>query len=276
MSRILDTPDPLKLEPISGLKLATWLRHPPPPEDLQNPPKTPRRGSDAKEKREFRKNRLPFLETPLMEQNGQEEQLREARQRYKSRALSLLGQASQQEEATSKPRKRHRTSAYEWLLLCDATLRSCSGADGFAHYQVLPDDTRPALEWPLLKVALDQDSDGFSAAHFVLAEDCCIEICPDMAHGANIDLKGLAKDLGLWQHEIMMSVAYNFNQAPWGSGIRHLQLRESFLARPPRDGESSRGAPGGVRGSEAECRPLGRPLQALIPWTPEGLSAGLW
>ena len=50
-----------------------------------------------------------------------------------------------------------------------------------------------------------------------------------MAHGCNNDLKGVARDLGLWQHEVMMSIAYNFDQAPWGQGTRHWQLRESLL-----------------------------------------------
>lgn len=183
------------------------------------------------ERREFRKNRLAFLARPTLEPGADEPaQVTEASQRYQDRVRAFLARAGRDEEAASRPRKRHRTSAYEWLLLCDNVLRMCTSASGFDHYVVQSSDPRPPLEWPVLKICLDQGSDGWSGGHYLLSKGCCVELSPDMAHGANNDLKGVAKDLGFWQHEVLMGIAYNLNQAPWGSGLRHLQLRETFLA----------------------------------------------
>lgn len=162
--------------------------------------------------------RLPWLtKATLGEQGSLAEQMEEAKAKYRLRAKLWCGAASPAEEASAQPRKRHRTSAFEWLLLCDSTLRLNTAAAGFDHYRIAENDDRHPLQWPFLKVALDQGSDGWSAMAYLLDRQCNVEASPDLAHGANNDLKGVAKDLGLWQHELCMAVAYNLNQAPWGS-----------------------------------------------------------
>ena len=175
---------------------------------------------------------MSWLEAATMTQSSAQEEVIQARCKYREQAIAWLRGTAEAASLTpvTTIRKRYRKSAYEWLVLTDGNLRRCTGLEGFDSYRIDPEKQLDPAKWPLLRIGLDQGSDGWSAAHFLLASNCNVELHPDLSHGANNDLKGVAKDLQLWQHELLMAIPYNFRQAPWGSGIRHHQLREIMLS----------------------------------------------
>ena len=130
-----------------------------------------------------------------------------------------------------KPRKRHRTKAYSWLLRIDNALQHHCGT-GLSHYQVKEPDTVPASEaalWPRLSIVADRGSGGISAVHFAQRRLMLnIDYLPDASHDHWNELREALKECDLWPHILIAVIAYNCDFAPWGQDAFYCQLRESF------------------------------------------------
>lgn len=69
-----------------------------------------------------------------------------------------------------RPAKRYRTGERSFLLAVDIALRWGSAGSSLQRFQLpaAPADRGPAIEWPKLHVAVDLESVGISAIHFLV------------------------------------------------------------------------------------------------------------
>ena len=79
-----------------------------------------------------------------------------------------------------------------------------------------------------MNVAIDQGGDGLAACNFLLSIGCCLTIFCDFSHGANNDVNGTIKDLGLWSFWLLMLVTLNVPHGPWDDNVRHSQASEGW------------------------------------------------
>lgn len=91
-----------------------------------------------------------------------------------------------------------------------------------------------------MNVAIDQGGDGLAACNYLLAAGCCLTIWCDFSHGANNDVNGTVKDLGLWSFWLLMLVALNVPHGPWDDDVRNHQSSEAW--RETTKNHSSRSA----------------------------------
>lgn len=92
---------------------------------------------------------MPWLNKATLDDHSSlPEQLEGVRAKYPLRAKLRGGAASPVEDASAQPRKRHLTSAFEWLLLCDLTFRVSTAAADFGHSCISENGDRRPLQWP--------------------------------------------------------------------------------------------------------------------------------
>ena len=107
-------------------------------------------------------------------EHGDEGDIEQARNEYKEMALAFWKEA---EETAKKPKKLHRTKVYSWLRGTHHALKVATGR-GWEQFKV----AGPPSSWPSVTLAVDQGSDGWSAAHFLASEGLNILIVGDVSH----------------------------------------------------------------------------------------------
>jgi hypothetical protein len=120
----------------------------------------------------------------------------------------------------------------DWGLALDNALTwTCGfGLEWFEMTDLLASDTDP-FEWPYLAITPDQGSDGLSMVNAMkygwAQKQYNVDVYYDPSHGGHNDLKLAIKDVGLWQHQIMMSICASAPYGPFGEGVRRSQLEKS-------------------------------------------------
>ena len=150
------------------------------------------------------------------------------RQNHRVRALHWLGKR----DAETPPKATvYRKAALEWALATNHMLLTITAALGWSHYYI-PEGhgERVAFAlWPLLRVAMDQGSDGWSAMMAMLyGLRLNVEVSPDPNHGCHNDVKRTLIDMGWYAHQVLMTLAYNLAHAPWDSGERQRQFEDAL------------------------------------------------
>ena len=125
-----------------------------------------------------------------------------------------------------RPKKKHRVSACHWAMNVDNQIKISLGLNGLKAF--VPSDKRDWTSWRHMNVAIDQGGDGLSACNWLMAMGCCLTIWCDFSHGANNDINGAIKELGLWSFWLLMLVTLNVPHGPWDDDVRNAQAKEGW------------------------------------------------
>lgn len=156
--------------------------------------------------------------------------------------LTRKRKAGSESSGAWRPRKRHRKSAYLWLVHVDHQIRHGSGYPGIVSFQVAEgNDEPPWHQWPLLSVATDQGSPELCAVNYLM--DRRVNLChiSDFAHGCHRDLSLSLKRSGLWAHVLLKITEWNIPHGPWAEDVRQGEVKScyaSFFARYKRPEDS--------------------------------------
>ena len=153
----------------------------------------------------------------------------------RKRQRAWLGKSS---EVGWRPRKRHRTGAYKWMLTLENHLR----AAGMDMSRFVVDDSMLVsglpLEWPRLSLAIDLGTDGYCAVGFMQRKLAMnVDMCPDPSHGVDNNISLAIKRAGLQEHMHMALISRNVQHGPYKEGRRYQEvltaLSEVFEAEGP-------------------------------------------
>lgn len=158
-----------------------------------------------------------------------QEELAAYKSSWRKRVRSWLGKSS---DAAWRPRKRHRTGAFKWLVNLENSLEAGVGVGGLSKWHIEDVDAEDvdATKWPLLNLVTDCGSECVSGALF-LARHLRLNVdwCPDPSHGVHRDFLGSLKSARLWQHELLMMLTYNNRHGEW-DGNRKFRAAKQGMA----------------------------------------------
>lgn len=159
--------------------------------------------------------------------DGDEEAFRgfEAEWQREARAF-LERQRGVKGEPAAKAKARYRTGARAWIVGVDKQLRSTigSGLRRFVQPVSLEERGNP-VSWPVLSVALDQGSDGWSAVMYLQRRaNMNLIVMFDPSHRAWNDSKAALQQAGLWSAALLLQITMNLDHGPWRDGKWHSEV----------------------------------------------------
>ena len=118
----------------------------------------------------------------------------------------------------------HRSKALQWCVNTDRLLADfChQGWQYFSQPSDLARRSADPTSWPLLRMSIDQGSDGHSAVFFLsYGLGCNIDYQHDVVnHGLHNDLKLSIKSVGKLVEDKMFCSAFNLAHGPYDTGAR--------------------------------------------------------
>lgn len=170
---------------------------------------------------------------------GDQAQVQAAQQAWRERALQFLKKrgALEDQEGTAKPRKRYRTTAFEWCLAIDNALRVGTGR-GLAFFKKPTDGALSPFAWPRLSMAPDQGTDGLAALNYLMYDQSLnIDLTPDTSHGMWRDVQLAIKRTGHWSSLLLLVSTFNVFHGPYEEDRFYHVVKEAvqeyFLVADP-------------------------------------------
>ena len=113
-----------------------------------------------------------------------------------------------------------RAKVFEWLAATAMFLVVATGTGWQQFQQSLDPGARgDARLWKSLTLSIDQGSDGWSAAHFLLSIGIVLLLVPDQSHRVWNDVQLGLDDAGVWFWALCLIVILNVDSGPW-KGMR--------------------------------------------------------
>lgn len=152
---------------------------------------------------------------------GNREQVPDLKEMWRKRARQWLGM----EEGETRPRKRHRTKAFEVLNATDNILKRVGGMEeGWLALRISEEaQAGDPVSWPLVHWDSDHGSEIVSAISY-LQYGLRLNLIPtfDPPHGCHDDFTNTLRVSGNWCYSLLIMVAWNLLYAPFDSGARHV------------------------------------------------------
>lgn len=139
------------------------------------------------------------------------------RQRATTAWSDTVAKGPQSLEKKKKKKKKQRAKAYSWLLASERQLWACSPLR-WRDFYVADDTDQPPSSWRALSLSIDQGSDGWSAANYLLYhERAAIVVVKDLHHRLWNDT-WLALSRSQWRPFMTLAMTtLNMDHGPWSS-----------------------------------------------------------
>jgi hypothetical protein len=166
---------------------------------------------------------------PLEEQSKAQIQMEKAS--YKRKAREWLVQQAGAVSSSAPAKKKFRKSSYRLMLACQHMLEACTG-QGWQRF-IPPaslDTWGPPANWPSITLTIDQGSDGWCMAHFLLYQKKAnlLLLC-DSSHRVWNDCTNALKKCKVWHLVLLMVICLNLDHGPWKDERWLQQSREASL-----------------------------------------------
>lgn len=170
---------------------------------------------------------------------GGERVFRAAGEEWKRDALAFLRKSQGADPGeTIKTQPRYRTRALEWCVAFDRQL-SVLFPKGLSRFQQPEAASRgDPSGWPLLSLCVDQGSDGWSAAAYLMRRagfNMLLQFDP--SHRCWNDSQAALQQAGMWASALVLQATFNLDHGPWKDGKLHSDVVQvaslySRLERP--------------------------------------------
>lgn len=129
-------------------------------------------------------------------------------------------------EAIPEVKRKYRQKAKAWAIALDKQLQVMCNV-GLSRFQVAPDlkDRPPAETWPVLSLALDQGSDGWSGSMYLMRKGFLnILLQWDPSHRCWNDAQAGLRHAKLWGSTLLLQLTMNLDHGPWRDGRWHAEV----------------------------------------------------
>ena len=150
----------------------------------------------------------------MAEEFENHEEIKISQDNWREAATHFWANAAGEKNPAHK--KQHRLKVLRWLAGTAHQLRIATGRS-WQQFIIPAEEGRRSdpLEWPSITLAVDQGSDGWSAAYFLRSVFCNLILVFDMSHRIWNDLQLAIQDMGWWYSALLLVGVLNVDHGPW-------------------------------------------------------------